>query len=214
MYTIWPEMSLVPPEVNRKLARNSPEYVNGIHLGRNEFEYFTASSRDRFSMNYFFGVSTFSTNWYFEKLSLLSYGLKFEYSKFDWLLSVTWFGFGFHWSRDRGVRQRVSWLQKELFTERAAHLHCNMGLSVYQMKPVLTGLYRFRQNWPRNFPDLRTKVERLFVQVVTWLVSLFTVTWLVNSNFAPPSIATPHDFAVPSYPRDCFVSGSIQLHQT
>ena len=77
-----------------------------------------------------------------------------------------------------------------------------------------TGLYRFRQNWPRNFPNLRTKVERLSVQVATWLVSLFTVTWLVNSNFAPPSIATPHDFAVPSYPRDCFVSVSIQLHQT
>lgn len=95
MYTIWPEISLVPPEVNRTLARNSPDYVNGIHLGRNEFEYFTASSRDRFSMNYFFGVSTFSTNWYFGKLSLLSFGLKFEYLKFDWLLSVMWFGFGF-----------------------------------------------------------------------------------------------------------------------
>ena len=95
MYTIWPEMSLDPPEVNRKLARNSPEYINGIHLGRNEFEYFTASSRDRFLMNYFFGVSTFSANWYFEKLSLLSYGLKFENSKFDLLASVTWFGLVF-----------------------------------------------------------------------------------------------------------------------
>ena len=141
-----------------------------------------------------------------------------------WVFKI-WFAFighvirfGFHWSRDRGVRQRVSWLQKELFTERE-QLIC-IVIWAYQctrwnrFKLVCTGLGKIDpaifRIWGRRLNDYLYKLSR------DWSVCSLSHDWsiLVNSNFAPPSKATPHDFAVPSYPRDCFVSGSIQLHQT
>ena len=83
-----------------------------------------------------------------------------------------------------------------------------------RFKLVCTGLGKIDpaifRIWGRRLNDYLYKLSR------DWSVCSLSHDWsiFVNSNFAPPSKATPHDFAVPSYPRDCFVSGSIQLHQT